>query len=360
MSAFDAVAAQDYELLLPRPVLDPELNGSCSTRFDLDYILHLTSLLKSTHTGEADYRPSFESSETCPSPSADLIQRLATELRTWSEDIRKLRDEQAACMVQAVQDVRTIPSIRCSYQEITRAMQWLDIAPRSHPFRSAALCLVVKIAASSEKLPSSLFLPDVKLESRDSFFGGGFADIYRGMYEGHKVAIKKPRALSAVSNPYAVSLKFGRYVGLVDERWQRLCREALIWYQLRHPFVLPFIGVDRDNFEATNLVGLVTPWISPGTLKDVMKSDRFDAEIDPYVWVCLSRWAVAEDDSDGTYHIARRDSTRSGLLARRKCCAWRPQRCTYSTQVPRLVVPLNGLRYSGQHPDHRRETRSDR
>jgi hypothetical protein len=112
MSAFDAVAAQDYESLLPGPVLDPELSGSWSTRFDLEYILHLTSLLKSAHTGEADYRPSFESSETCSSPSANLIQQLATELRTWSDDLRMLRDEQAVCMVQAVQDVSMIPSAR--------------------------------------------------------------------------------------------------------------------------------------------------------------------------------------------------------------------------------------------------------
>jgi hypothetical protein len=86
-------------------------------------------------------------------------------------------------------------------------MQWLDIAPRSHPFRSAALCLVVKGAASSGKLPSSLFVHGVKLESRDPFFGGGFADVYRGVCEGEMVAVKKPRALSMVSNPYAVSRK---------------------------------------------------------------------------------------------------------------------------------------------------------
>jgi serine/threonine-protein kinase TNNI3K len=147
----------------------------------------------------------------------------------------------------------------------------------------------VKLAASSEKLPSSLFVHGVKLDSRDPFFGGGFADVYRGVCEGETVAVKKPRALSTVCNPYAASRKYEHGPSLADWIWQRLCREALIWYQLRHPFVLPFIGVDQDNFQTTNLVGLVTPWIFPGTLKDVMKSDRFEAEIDPYVWVRLSQ-----------------------------------------------------------------------
>jgi hypothetical protein len=216
MSAFDTVAAQDYESLLPRPVLDPELSGSCSTRFDLDYILHLGSLLKSAHTGAADDQSSSKSSEICPSQDMDLIQRLATELRTWSDDLRKLRDEQAGCVVQVFQHVSMTSSVRCSCQEMTRAVQWLDIAPRSHPFRSAALCLIVKIAASTGKLPSSLFVHGVKLESRDAFFRGGFADIYRGVYEGEKVAIKKPCALSTVSNPYAVSRKYEHGPSLAD------------------------------------------------------------------------------------------------------------------------------------------------
>jgi serine/threonine protein kinase len=153
----------------------------------------------------------------------------------------------------------------------------------------------------------------VVLDSRDAVLGGGFSDVYSGRYQNKKVAIKKPRAVSKVSNPYAVS-RLALCVIFTDSGRQRLCREALIWRQLRHPFILPFLGVDAHNVNTTNLVGLVTPWISSGTLKDVMESDVFDPTVDPYVWVSLSVRSVATV-SHGSC-LAQRDSRRSGLPAR--------------------------------------------
>ncbi|EEB97688.1 hypothetical protein MPER_02943, partial [Moniliophthora perniciosa FA553] len=43
-----------------------------------------------------------------------------------------------------------------------------------------------------------------------------------------------------------------------------LCREALLWQALRHPFVLSFFGVDSDTFPG--FFCLVSPWMANGTI----------------------------------------------------------------------------------------------
>jgi hypothetical protein len=47
-----------------------------------------------------------------------------------------------------------------------------------------------KIARQTGSLPSSFILQDVKKESEHAVAGGGFADVYIGVYSGQKVALK--------------------------------------------------------------------------------------------------------------------------------------------------------------------------
>lgn len=68
---------------------------------------------------------------------------------------------------------------------------------------------------------------------------------------------------------------------------QMLCREVLVWKQLRHPFILPFLGVDSETFQPKGKgfarmswalcktqrhMCLVSPWMEHGTVLDYMKS----------------------------------------------------------------------------------------
>jgi hypothetical protein len=65
-----------------------------------------------------------------------------------------------------------------------------------------------------------------------------------------------------------------------------LCREVLVWKQLRHPFILPFLGVDSETFKpkgkgfarvswalgkTQRYMCLVSPWMEHGTVLDYMK-----------------------------------------------------------------------------------------
>jgi hypothetical protein len=63
---------------------------------------------------------------------------------------------------------------------------------------------------------------------------------------------------------------------------QRLCREALVWRQLRHANILPFIGLNSRLFPGNSLPALLSPWMPHGSLKDYVASSEYDAERDTY------------------------------------------------------------------------------
>jgi hypothetical protein len=59
-----------------------------------------------------------------------------------------------------------------------------------------------------------------------------------------------------------------------------ICREALLWRQLDHPHILPFLGVDAETFASRNALCLVSPWMERGTLKQYIASALFDPAVD--------------------------------------------------------------------------------
>ncbi|EPQ54922.1 kinase-like protein [Gloeophyllum trabeum ATCC 11539] len=56
---------------------------------------------------------------------------------------------------------------------------------------------------------------------------------------------------------------------------QLVRREALVWRQLRHPFVLPFLGIDLESFDQ---VSLVSPWMANGNIRDYRGSQALTAQ----------------------------------------------------------------------------------
>jgi hypothetical protein len=61
-----------------------------------------------------------------------------------------------------------------------------------------AISVLVKLAAESNELPSSLFIHGVNAgESRDACRVGGFADVFRATYQGRSVAVKRLRIMES-------------------------------------------------------------------------------------------------------------------------------------------------------------------
>jgi hypothetical protein len=47
-------------------------------------------------------------------------------------------------------------------------------------------------------------------------------------------------------------------------RRQRFCREAILWRRIKHPYVLPLIGIDNLSWKPS--LCMVSPWMRNGTL----------------------------------------------------------------------------------------------
>ena len=55
-----------------------------------------------------------------------------------------------------------------------------------------------------------------------------------------------------------------------DHAPQRFCREVVTWNSLRHPNVLPLLGVTMTE----NRFVMVSEWMVKGNINDFVKADR--------------------------------------------------------------------------------------
>ncbi|KAJ7224779.1 kinase-like domain-containing protein [Mycena rebaudengoi] len=129
--------------------------------------------------------------------------------------------------------------------------------------------MIIKLSEACDKLPSSLFITGVSGRDHDATFGGGFGDIYRASYGGKTVALKHMRTFHRGSELRRIRLQF--------------CREALIWQDLKHPYILPMLGIDRESF--TSSLCMVSPWMENGTVLNCLEEhgrqdvDKFLGEV---------------------------------------------------------------------------------
>ncbi|KAJ6457344.1 kinase-like domain-containing protein [Mycena sanguinolenta] len=117
--------------------------------------------------------------------------------------------------------------------------------------------IIRKLVRRSDKLPSALFISGITGKEEHPTFGGGFADIYRASYSNRVVALKYMRVVQYMrgSDLRALRLKF--------------CREALVWKELCHPYILPFLGIEENSFPSR--LCMVSPWMEHGTVLNYLK-----------------------------------------------------------------------------------------
>jgi len=114
-----------------------------------------------------------------------------------------------------------------------------------------------------------MLIPDCS-EDAVNVASGGFSDVSQGTYKGRRVAIKVVRIyvrdLDAIRS---VSISLCYYTCLVN--WlQGFCREAVAWKHLRHPNILPLLGVILNE----RRFALVSEWMENGTINEFVERDR--------------------------------------------------------------------------------------
>ncbi|PCH44129.1 kinase-like protein [Wolfiporia cocos MD-104 SS10] len=123
--------------------------------------------------------------------------------------------------------------------------------------------LLRKCCLDYEKIPTSYIIPQQKVKEGHFVAQGGYGKIFRGTYAGKQVALKQ------------------LFVNLEDEDRRRkvfkaLVKEAVVWKQLRHPNLLPLIGMYGVN-EETKMFNFVSPWMEY-TFKRYLKNLTSNSE----------------------------------------------------------------------------------
>ncbi|KAK0244627.1 kinase-like domain-containing protein [Armillaria nabsnona] len=101
-------------------------------------------------------------------------------------------------------------------------------------------------------LPTSFSCSDAKRIGTRPVWGGGFADIWRGRMTGNQICIKVLRMF--INND----------IEKREKTLKNFCHEALVWRNLNHANILPFLGVNKQLFAPSFC--LISSWMQYGNI----------------------------------------------------------------------------------------------
>ncbi|KAJ7905983.1 kinase-like domain-containing protein [Mycena leptocephala] len=137
----------------------------------------------------------------------------------------------------------------------------------SNPIRRRLVRVSSRIAETSRQMPSNAILQNVICEPY-AHAGGGYGDVRKASYDGKAVAVKSFRIHMDKSSVWT-TLK----------PKQAICREALIWKHLDHPYVLPFLGV-YCIYPAHGFKSIVSPWCESGNMSNYLSTGNVFSNIE--------------------------------------------------------------------------------
>ncbi|KAK0184191.1 kinase-like domain-containing protein [Armillaria mellea] len=138
-------------------------------------------------------------------------------------------------------------------------------------------------------LPTSFSYRHARRIGAHPIWGGGFADIWKGRMNGELICIKVPRV----------------FMDNGIEEWNKMikdfCREALVWRNLYHPSILPFLGVSRHLFAPSFC--LISPWMEYGNIMACLKERP--QQIQRLTAVCSTKVQFLDPQVDATLQISQ-------------------------------------------------------
>uniref|UniRef100_A0A0W0F8I0 Protein kinase domain-containing protein n=1 Tax=Moniliophthora roreri TaxID=221103 RepID=A0A0W0F8I0_MONRR len=178
----------------------------------------------------------------------------AREIKTL-EDLRAvltLPDEQALTTLFALDSLSAPLVVQLLQMEAHQTAS-------TDGYRKRCLRCLRVLVKKYHVLPPSLFLNNITREGTQPLRGGGFADIFKGRFGDRPVCLK-------VLRTHVESDQRKRKRVVAD-----FCQEAVLWTQLEHPNVLPFLGVNTEEFAPGFC--LISPWMMNGDIVSYLKED---------------------------------------------------------------------------------------
>ncbi|KAJ7736810.1 kinase-like domain-containing protein [Mycena metata] len=146
------------------------------------------------------------------------------------------------------------------------AQDVLDSLPRADDLADTTLHrLIVKLSFSCGRLPSSLFIKGVEQDDNRLHAGGSFGNIYKAVYRSKVVALKQLRFNEAYTKEEKRKIQ------------KKFCQEALLWKNLQHPNILPFLGLHSKESDPNDPLSIlwsmfmVCEWMPKGTVLKYLK-----------------------------------------------------------------------------------------
>ncbi|KAF9255255.1 kinase-like protein [Marasmius fiardii PR-910] len=134
--------------------------------------------------------------------------------------------------------------------------------------RSSILKMMLRLSKKSGLFPQCLIIENAEKLGDYAVGGGGFGDVWKGKIGEQVVCLKVVKA-------YLTSD--------VQKLLKDYVREAIVWQQLEHPNLLPFMGMHYLN-EARTQLCLVSPWMEQGNLTKYLETTPKE-DIDHYLLV---------------------------------------------------------------------------
>ncbi|KAJ6527617.1 kinase-like domain-containing protein [Mycena vulgaris] len=210
-------------------------NNVCSLAYSAKLRTDVRKLLQ-----DLGYNDSIEIQKAFREDDQDISHLFREVIHSGKEEILDLSDEKATGFMDALH--------KCIMES--------DDAPFALP----AQRLLKNLCAATKAFPPILFLELDSLDRNRQIGRGEFADIFRGKYKEQDIALKRLRVYKQEPNEM---LEFSK----------SLLQEVLTWVHLKHIYVLPFLGLDKQSFEDYPPC-IITPYMRNGTMKDFVKKQN--------------------------------------------------------------------------------------
>jgi hypothetical protein len=134
-----------------------------------------------------------------------------------------------------------------------------------------------RLAGYHGRLPDSILITG-KIEVENTILGsGGFADVRRGRYMGHLVAVKTLRVAKQDDFLKIRKVSIGNILSATRDAVtiilsQQFCEEVVLWSTLSHPNVLTLAGIQGDMEKGQ--FSVVSEWRTHGNIMEYIKNNH--------------------------------------------------------------------------------------